>query len=727
MKPHTLMDIRDIKLQEGLIIKDLLFVLVGLEGSYVRYNERYDPNDPSCRARGADYKINKHLDSSLKEVTKRMVALSKMFSALVFFSEIYDSEEYGQVTQAFAHEVRQVLKEYVRFLSQQEVKFKFDKHFTLRQLEQDIKSAISFKITILAEIVQTIYSFNERRKEELSNQDMQFHNFITSIKNDLNNEFSLDILVDGAKYPIAKGGQILRIIQDTVDLHNGDTKASDFLMSLFNTVSQSYIHTLNNWLTSGELDDISNEFFIATGPNVEASTTLLNSEHFWHNLFIIRVDGLPKQFLDRNIQVKVLLIGKYLNILKSCGIVLAPYNGTLVSSLSGNNLYLVLEETYKWANRQIMDLYMNGYDFPSVVADMNYFFLLDKADKFNEFVLSNLDDFKKSYVRSSLAKLKRSFEGTFESTAVSQDLIYSLLNPQIEENSIYEYLIEVSKQEAVDAASALASKDFESFRNIMNNRRDLNNNTLPNQEVKDTESAATINYVNLEIFLPFPLNLVITRTIVTQYQFLFRHLISLQFTDKLINESWAEINKHKIWKHKGFDPIVSSWIRRARASHNKMKDFFRTYSDYVYFEVLKNNSMTQMDLAKVENFNDLERKLNNSLMGNLKSSGLTNEDTIRILSKTLEIINGFCKFLTTLRKVLILLDRNLFVKYSERIKSNSFNVAQNDERMEKLNSYLNSYQESFNEHIAAFIGCCRDAGESDSRELNNLANKLENA
>ncbi|KAH3688571.1 hypothetical protein WICPIJ_000452 [Wickerhamomyces pijperi] len=720
MKPHTLIDIREIKLQEGLIIKDLLCVLLAQEGSYVRYNERYNPQDPVARLNGADYKINKHLDSSLKDVTKRMVVISKMYSALVYFTETFDSEEYGQVTQTLVQEVRNVLKEYIRFLNQQESRFKYDKSFTLRQFEQNLKSQMSYKISLLYDIILTIYQFNQERQQEVANQELQFNNFITSIKNDLDNEFSLDILVDGTKYSIAKGGQILRIIQDIVESHNGDTKASEFLVGLFNNVSVSYIHTLNNWLTLGELDDVSNEFFISSG---SSSTEILYTENFWHNLFIIKVDGLPKQFLDRNVQVKILLTGKYLNILKSCGVVLAPYNGSLVSTLNGNNLFLVLEETYRVANEQIISLFMKGYQFESIVSQMNYFFLLNKADKFYDFVLSNVDDFKRSYQKTSLAKIKRSFENTFDSTAIYQDLISSLLSLQIEDSSIYDYLIEVAKQEAVDAASALATTDFESFQNIMSKSKELKVNSS-SSESKDAESTSAINYINLEIIMPFPLNLVLTRTVVTEYQFLFRHLMNLQYTDKLINESWDEINKHKIWKYKGFDSTVSSWIRRARASHNSMKDFYKTYSDYLYSEVISVN-MAGLDFSKLNNFSDFERALNNSLMGNLKSAGLTNEELTQILCKTLEIVNGFCKFLTTLRKVLILLNQDLFHKYSERMKTTVFNVEQNYERIEKLNTYLNSYQESFKEHVAVFIRTCHQSGVSDSLELKNLAVKLE--
>lgn len=41
-RPYPLSELNDLKIQQGLIIKDLLFSLIGYEGCYIRYSEKYD-------------------------------------------------------------------------------------------------------------------------------------------------------------------------------------------------------------------------------------------------------------------------------------------------------------------------------------------------------------------------------------------------------------------------------------------------------------------------------------------------------------------------------------------------------------------------------------------------------------------------------------------------------------------------------------------------------------
>lgn len=82
VRSYPLSDLQDLNVQQGLIIKDLLFSLLGFESFYIRYSEKYDETNVDCKIRGPDFKIAKHLDISLKSITKKLIKFGKFYSGL---------------------------------------------------------------------------------------------------------------------------------------------------------------------------------------------------------------------------------------------------------------------------------------------------------------------------------------------------------------------------------------------------------------------------------------------------------------------------------------------------------------------------------------------------------------------------------------------------------------------------------------------------------------------
>lgn len=721
IKPFPLSDIRDIRIQEALIIKDLLYVLLGFEGSYIRYSEKYDPNIPRLKLIGPDYKINKHLDASLKDVTKRIVHLAKMYSALVSFTEYYNTESYGQIIQSFVFKVRQFLKLYVRFLDNVDQHFKFNPDFNLRQLEQDLISNIIYKITHLYDLVQTIYQINAERRK--MTEESVFDNFIQTIRHDLRNTGSIDLLSDSSNHSVVKGGLVLRIVQDKMDQHSGDLKSFEFLSQLFHNISRNYIDMLNDWITKGVMDDPNNEFFITTNLAHDFKLNSLNSERYWDSKFVIKKDGLPKEFQDPEVQLKVLLTGKYLNVLKECGITLDTFTQVKVNSLTDSNLYVILDQAYSDANNLILDLFFRGYNFKRTLIDLQGYYMLNKAAKMIDFMTLAFHEFKKQSTHASLSRLNRTFNTVFNKNS---DLVFQLLNIVIEKEPIYSYLLEILKVEAIDAEKALSASNFDSIKNLISETLDFEKDS--NKDAKSTENLRTINYLTFDVILPFPLNLIASRTVMIQYQLIFRHLMNLHYTDKQLNDSWFEINKNKIWKYKGFDKPIPKWITRVRSLHDRMKDFVRIYFGYITNDIIDTNWKELLQrVDKIQDFEQLSHLIQSFLNTVLKSSILTTEKLIKIYGRLSQIINGYCNFLLSLRKVLILLNYDLFEKYNERLKGQDYDYNKNLERMERLNSYLDEYLDSFSQHLNGFIEGLRYYGELESSDFLVLASRFEHS
>lgn len=54
----------DREIQEALIVEDLLFVLMGIEGTYVTFEEDYEPEDTWERLQGARFVVDRNLGPS---------------------------------------------------------------------------------------------------------------------------------------------------------------------------------------------------------------------------------------------------------------------------------------------------------------------------------------------------------------------------------------------------------------------------------------------------------------------------------------------------------------------------------------------------------------------------------------------------------------------------------------------------------------------------------------
>ncbi|KAK0543147.1 gamma tubulin complex Spc97/GCP2 subunit Alp4 [Tilletia horrida] len=135
--PHTdvlPLPANDIEMQEALILEDILFVLMGIEGQYIHYSSSYDPANPAHRLRGAAFTIDSALDPSLRKLTERVLVLATFYTSVFAFVELESSLEYGTVIHALCAAIREQLKDYETLVVQLEHQLETSPGFTLQKL-----------------------------------------------------------------------------------------------------------------------------------------------------------------------------------------------------------------------------------------------------------------------------------------------------------------------------------------------------------------------------------------------------------------------------------------------------------------------------------------------------------------------------------------------------------------------------------------------------------------
>jgi len=142
---------------------------------------------------------------------------------------------------------------------------------------------------------------------------------------------------------------------------------------LLNKAAVPYIAMLESWIHKGEIRDPYEEFMIVESRKVNKENIKADfNDAYWEQRYTIRENYVPSFLVP--LKNKILLAGKYLNVIRECGIHLSQVNESqpisvqasksasstdgndILSSLTGINLVDTIEAAYQSANRKLLAL-----------------------------------------------------------------------------------------------------------------------------------------------------------------------------------------------------------------------------------------------------------------------------------------------------------------------------------------------------------------------------------
>lgn len=157
-------------------------------------------------------------------------------------------------------------------------------------------------------------------------------------------------------------------------LGNRDPVTKKLYGYLLNKASVPYIAMLESWIHKGEIRDPYEEFMIVESRKVSKENIKEDfNDAYWEQRYTIREKYVPSFLVP--LKTKILLAGKYLNVIRECGIHLSKTPSTdtntpatdqprathaarneILAALSGGNLVDSVEEAYQSANTKLLDL-----------------------------------------------------------------------------------------------------------------------------------------------------------------------------------------------------------------------------------------------------------------------------------------------------------------------------------------------------------------------------------
>ncbi|KAI8895937.1 Spc98 family-domain-containing protein [Globomyces pollinis-pini] len=683
--------------QEVLLIEDLLYLMIGFDGEFISivHGDGIKQNMPS-------FKIDVQLEASLAAMVRRVLPHCMSYIVISRFIEEHSAFEYGKSHHALCASMRQILQEYHILVAQLEHLAHTTDDFTLHRLWY--YAAPSFET--LSSLESLVKKLEERTQSSKTNLF------------DINSFFNQDNTNSLSK----TGGVLLSLLADRMVVLGGNDKTKSLYSHLLSESSKPYLSILKEWICNGVLDDPYNEFMVQENSSLSKDNLPEDfNDVYWDQRYTLQSETIPS-FLEPY-KEKILLTGKYLNVLRECSIDIEVDDSLekppstiglsdAIQVVQGERFLELIESGYKISNHTLLNVLRVENDLLGRLKSMKTFFLLDQSDYLTHFLDLALVHLIKPVSHISLPKVNSLLELVVRtpSTVSSNDIYKDSLSVEFAPISLFDQLSKINSMVGIDMKKHL--------QNLRSGRPfDINDsleNTAKFDSFSDAGPLSGIDSFSLNFNVTFPISLVLNKKIMTKYQMIFRHLFKCKYLERLLGNAWQE--ETKLLSKRNRNPLVGTeqlTLSKMSLLRGKMLHFIQQMIYFMFFEVINPHWIMMETAIKNATTVDGMMKVHDDFLDTcLKECMLTNPRLIAIFS---------CLITTC----------HSFVKFSTSVTSNHNNdITSNSDQNHSLSSveskqYLTTLEQSFLLQIQSLIECIQILGVSETARLSSLVSQLD--
>ncbi|EGU84276.1 hypothetical protein FOXB_05233 [Fusarium oxysporum f. sp. conglutinans Fo5176] len=633
-----------LELQEAAIVEDLLFVFMGYEGQYIRFAKGYNPNEERDRLSGPSFRTLPGLDPSLQDLTQSMLKMATYYSALEAFVDVQSREEFGAVNHALCASIRKFLHDYLVMIAQLETQFLTSDTFTVHVLNIHTMSTSQMMLQLYS-LAHELLKKNALLDDETDESEDSADDF----------ENILETLRDGGELvpgnmtgkKICKGGVVLGLITKRLESLSGDPSARALLTTLLRDASKPYMVMLNEWLHHGGIHDPHAEFLIKEQKSIKRERLEQDyTDEYWERRYTIRDHDVPPQL--EGVKDKVLLAGKYLNVVRECGGVdVSKVSKDVPASFDDNRFLENVNNAYAHANESLMQLLLTAHSLPARLRSLKHYFFLDPSDYFSYFLELGASELRKPVKSVNTGKLQ------------------SLLDLVLRQPGSLVSLDPFKEDVKVEMNEIVLTKALQRVVNITGIEQGEALQPVANQPIENDKNAVGFTSLQLDYSVPFPVSLVISRKTVWRYQALFRYLLSLRYLESQLSTTWQTQTRGISWAHKGALRKLEIWKRRVWTLRARMLVFVQQLLYFCTAEVIEPNWNKFMSRLKTKDepmdsslgvptrtVDELMQDHVDFLDTCLKECMLTNSKLLRIHSKLMQTCTIFAAYTNWLTREL---------------------------------------------------------------------------
>ncbi|MCO5570182.1 hypothetical protein L7F22_023900 [Adiantum nelumboides] len=460
--------------QELLLIDDLLFTMVGIEGKYITLKKG------KSKESTLSFQIDPSMDLSLQELAKRILPLCESYNVVSQFTELRSHFKYGLVNHALAAALRAILQDY---------------HALVAQLEHQF------------------------RLGRLALQGLWF--YCQPMMGAMQALSSVVLKASGGSY---SGAAILNHLENQAAALAGDNSARSLLQKLSQFASAPYLGILERWVYEGVIDDSYGEFFIDENKALlkESLSQDLDAT-YWQQRYSLKLE-LPG-FLSSAAET-ILTTGKYLNAMRECGHnVKISFPDDIKGSGSGTRHYLErINTAYNFASAELLNLIVQKFDLMGRLRSVKHYFLVDQGDLLVHFMDIAKDELAKRPSTISVEKLQSLLDLALRTSIAASDPYYEDLFCNVEKVPLLKQL------ETLQKIGVGGLTDREKFGELSG--VEPSSSQAPSGIITGLETF-TLNYK-----VQWPLSLVISRKALMKYQLIFRLLFHFKHVERQLCGTW---------------------------------------------------------------------------------------------------------------------------------------------------------------------------------------------
>ncbi|GMF16027.1 unnamed protein product [Phytophthora lilii] len=564
--------------QESIIVNDLLYVLLGVEGRYIKLavTETHGV-DTAKSTRSFKFGLNQPgMDPSLLTLASRCLPLGEFYLKLTLYIEHFSRYEYGQVSHALCAALKTLVKEY---------------KIMVGQLEHQSRSGTS---------ANGVGSYTI--------QKLWYH-----VQPSLRTMEMLSVLVDACRKTIG-GGSLLTEIQRIMSSLAGDSNARKVFSFLMERASVPYLKMVERWIYHGDLVDPYDEFMIRRDEQVSKEDVQDNPySTYWQSRYTVRASQVPL-FLGR-VSQKILTAGKYLNVFRTCNRqVDCPFAGEIVFSLSESIYEELIDKAHSFASKTLLDLFVRENDLQNRLISLKHYFLMDQGDFFVDFMDVAEEELKLRADKLSLSRLESLLHLSLQTSTCSSDPYKDDLQCFLSPHNLISHMEAIHQRAQKRVRDSLTTFESSSIGH-------------PGYKVID---AFTLDY-NVK----WPLSLVISCGALTKYQMIFRHIFFCKHVERQLCDAWLN---HQATKELSLRSALGpSFCLRQRMLH-----FQQNFVYYMMFEVISPRWHDfQQQFATAETVDDILEFQGEFLDICLKECLLTDPDLLRVLTRLMTVCMTF--------------------------------------------------------------------------------------
>ncbi|XP_040176686.1 gamma-tubulin complex component 2 [Rana temporaria] len=330
--------------QEAVIVEDLLYILIGVDGRYITAQ-------PLVGRQTRSFLVDPNLDMSVRELVNRILPAASSYSTVTRFIEEKSSFEYGQVNHALSAAMRTLVKEYMILITQLE---------------------------------------HLQRQGLLSLQKLWFY-----IQPTLRTMEVLASLATSLDKGECLGGATLSLLHDRTFGYTGDTQAQELCLYLTKAASTPYFEILESWIYRGIINDPYSEFMVEEHELQKEKIQEDYNDKYWDQRYTIVQQQIPS-FLQK-VADKILSTGKYLNVVRECGHdVTCPDAKEIVYTLKERAYVEQIEKAYSYASKVLLDFLMEEKELVAHLRSIKHYFLMDQGDFFVHFMDLTEEELRKT-------------------------------------------------------------------------------------------------------------------------------------------------------------------------------------------------------------------------------------------------------------------------------------------------------------------------------------------